>query len=1242
MSTNDPYNTNPPNRQARHPHGVLPPYSTLGGYRILGPLGRGGMGVVYEAEPLSGGTRVALKTISPGSDASLTAFKSEFRSLADLAHPNLVGLRELVTTAEQPFFTMELIRGETIDQFVRPSFSSQSIAPQLCYNEERLRRAFEQLAQGLHALHGVGCLHRDLKPGNVLVTNDGRVVILDLGLAVHVDAKLQFQNTQRERSGTLYYMSPEQLQGQSLTSATDWYAVGVMLYEALTGEKVFRSSTITELLEEKKRGPLVSPREVSSEVAEDLSQLAVKLLSPNAQDRPSSSRILEVLGGAPVALFQRSTWIGRNAELKTLEDAWTRTRNGETSVVLVAGRSGMGKTALVERFLSELKQREPVVILRGRCYENESVAYQGFDSAIDSLADYLNRLRVAEVERVLPLRVDALCQVFPILREVPVIAKNATPINSALVNPREQRLLGFTALREMLSRVSRWSKIVLFVDDLQQGDSDTASLFRELLKTGDSPNALFLGTFRIEEADRNECLRQIRRSQLQPADQAGLVEQTEIIIDHLNPAESERLASELLKLHRSVVDPKQVQRIATESAGDPLFIQMLVEHALRSAEPSSKSNTDSTERLLSSLPNVIWDQVNMLDAPQRLAIELLSCAGRPLSRDVMEVLLSGHSDAASTVRALRVNRLARNVNKDLSLDVFHDKIRETVVARMASEQMSGHCLEIARVIEPQIAKQDSDFLADLYRRGGKSDRAGELYAVAANYANEIFAFSRAVQFYRRALELSQLDNVSEQKLRTGLAGALANASHSAEAAQEYMLAAQLAPADEQSHLMQLAAMRLLTSGHVDAGVKAMRSVLDYHHLPWPKTTLSAVIGIVKKTAWLKIRGLKVSSRRSDSNRSADVLDACWGAAAGLSVVDPVRGAYFVADNLCRSLAHGDSPTTGRDLAAYMGHVAIGGSRSRRDAARVLRAIYSQTRERRTAYIRAISCIARGIAALLRGRWGTTIRCCDRAASHLLKPECHGATWELNTARTFALWALKYQGNLIELARRQPELIRWAEETNDLFASLNFGTQVMTNLMLASDDPQEALRRLDQDWQRLPTSGFYVQHHNHLLATTAILLYQGQGVEAWNNMKNRWASYRSAFLSQVQQVRIDYLQLRCRAALGAAAAAEDRDEYLREAAKLISRLRSENVAWSTALATGFDAALSHLRGRAAEASEKLTLASQLLDKVDMRLFAASVRYHLGTLNGLSTDQCESHLKNLGVANAPCMARCFIPF
>jgi eukaryotic-like serine/threonine-protein kinase len=364
-------------------------------FRLEEHLGTGTSGEVYRAYDAKLRSRVALKTLHRADPAAIYRFKNEFRALADVTHPNLVQLYELLADDQRWFFTMELIEGCDFLESCRGVGGGYGEEPSAPRDPDALRDAVRQLATGLSALHAAGKLHCDIKPSNIRVArDDGRVVLLDFGLVQELFPARGELTVDAELAGTPAYMSPEQAAGLRLTEASDWYSVGVLLYEALTGRRPVDGSFV-QVLQKKQTEDPTPPAELVDGLPADLARLAERLLRRDPTKRPNGEKVLRMLGQSSrkALASHRSTssagapFIGREEHLKALVEGFELARSGRAVLIFVHGSSGMGKSALIHQFLRQLRHEDDrTVILQGRCFERESVPYKALDSLIDALS----------------------------------------------------------------------------------------------------------------------------------------------------------------------------------------------------------------------------------------------------------------------------------------------------------------------------------------------------------------------------------------------------------------------------------------------------------------------------------------------------------------------------------------------------------------------------------------------------------------------------------------------------------------------------------------------------------------------------------------------------------------------------------------------------------------------------------------------------------------------------------------
>lgn len=278
---------------------------TLAHYRISAVIGAGGMGEVYRATDRKLARDIALKVL-PSDMASdpdrLARFQREARAIAALNHPNVVTVYSVEESENVHFITMELIEGQPLDRLI----SANGLPV------EQIIEIAGAIAEALAAAHQKGIVHRDLKPANVMVTNEGRVKVLDFGLAKDVGAETTNDATLTATGrtqpgtimGTLAYMSPEQLSGRPLDNRSDIFSYGVMMHEMAAGRRPFEGSSSAELISSILRDT-PSVTDARPDLPSDLVRVIRRCLEKDPAQRYPSTRMLA-------------------SELRTVAKAWER------------------------------------------------------------------------------------------------------------------------------------------------------------------------------------------------------------------------------------------------------------------------------------------------------------------------------------------------------------------------------------------------------------------------------------------------------------------------------------------------------------------------------------------------------------------------------------------------------------------------------------------------------------------------------------------------------------------------------------------------------------------------------------------------------------------------------------------------------------------------------------------------------------------------------------------------------
>jgi eukaryotic-like serine/threonine-protein kinase len=1264
-------------------------------------LGEGASGAVFRAVDNTNGLTVAVKVLTRLDPQSLLRFKSEFRSLANISHPNLLQLYDLVSRDDEWLLSMELIEGGDFLGYVRPSpeeregsaplpqpedellgsFATVTIHghddPALQANQQtesmrprpgralgeldeaRLRSALLQLCEGLHALHSKDRLHRDLKPANVLVSAaEDRVVICDFGLVVEETAQAApaprgpalpkiasgpgsvistFGSTNAEIAGTLAFMSPEQALGRPLTSASDWYAVGVMIYQALT--KVLPFDARRPMLEQielraTQLPPHVHEREPNA--AADLAELAMALLQIDPAARPGYAEVVARLRGegAETTRTQEvsSALIGRDKQLAQLSTAFARARSGQATLAFVAGRSGMGKSALMRQFLKEIGTRDNTIVLSGRCYEREDLPYKAFDPLMDALSSALLAFDNAVVDELLPEGTHSLVRLFPVLKRVPAVVM-LRPEASPPHDPVEQRRAAFAALREILRRFSLLRPLVLYIDDLQWGDLDSGPLFTELLHPPAAPAMLMVCAYRSEDERQSALLSALRATHLP---EAGVTQPIQVDVDALEPEHTRALANALLAGVPGA--DAAAELITREAEGSPFFVGELssyIRHTGRVAADQIRLDT-VIEARLAALPD---------DSRQLLSV--IAVAGRPERRAVIDAAAGLGPRSYVALRVLEAQHLAQSTGAGPSdrIEAYHDRIREAAYRALDEATRRALHERLATVLESK-RDPDPEALLDHYRSAGHGKRAGEYAIKAAEKAEHALAFERAALLYREALSLLEPQGEEKRQLDERLGHVLVLAGHGVDAADAFFRALPGASPERAVELRRLATIELLRAGVVNRAFEELRRAKDILGMSAPVKTLEALLMLLWRRLKIRFKGLRL--RKGPAGGPTPLMlqrmDMLWGIGGALSPVDQLRGNVYQAEHLLLAMQSGDRYRFARALAIESSVHAT----ANRDPGATQRVI-EQGLEMAGAsgQPHALSAVKGlgGVSRMLEGRFHDGLRMM-REAQVIIRENLQGTlAWDRNILVMFELRTLSMLGEVAELTARIPEFVRDAEARGDMYTTISARTAHCCWAWLGPDRPDAALEQVriaDKRWVR---DGYSLQHWYTTQAIGEVGLYRSEVAEAAARVAREWKAML-VLRHKIQFTRAEMLFLRARLALAQAREqAHERTQLLEAVARDARALLKEPTPWIRAHGQLLRACAASFADAAA-AAPLLAEAESRFIAADMKLMALISRWRRAQLTpGEAGTELrlivESDLRALGVARPEGFARMLAP-
>ena len=779
----------------------------IGPYRIRRKLGGGGMGVVYEGEHSLTGEHVAVKTVRAPTAFFLASIRREIHALSRIRHPGVARIVGEGVHDGLPYYAMEFCGGETLRDHVgvlypgrtrsrseASTFSNHTggatvrdTAPARPVLLEDVRaeplpsRSMAEilpllsLVRGvcvpLAYLHGEGVVHCDLKPTNVVIRPDGTPVLVDLGVARSGGTGGRDElGLAGEIGGSVGYMAPEQVRGDLLDPRADLYALGVILYELLTGRRPFLATSLAIIRYQQEAGPLVPPSHRNEAVPPGLDALVLRLLAIKPEDRLGYAEDVDAalaeLGvppheGPPAppprAYLYRPTLAGRAAALAVLEEALARTREGRGQRVFIGGESGVGKTRLALEAMARASYRSMRVVV-GQC-----VAL-GADGTQNTVAPPLHPLRplllaIADACEEVPARTavmvgtqgKVLAPYAPPLLDLPGVRELPDP---PPLSPEASRQRLLDAVRESVLAFATAGPVLLVIDDAQWADELSIALLRMLQgEDFEAGGVMVLCLYRAEEL----------RGEL--ADVVRAAGSTAIVLGHLDDDGIAAMVSGMLALPQA--PPLLLRLLRDRCGGNPFFAAEYLRAAVAGGDlvrergrwrlraPEDLGATLAKRDAPLSIAELLERRLRDLDAPSRALVTLAAVFGREVdSALLLTAAAMDEAEAAEAIEALRFRQIFEARDGD-RVRFTHDKLREAAYAQAPADERSRLHLRAAKALEVAGGGEERyDELAFHYRRARFAQEARRYAELAGRRAFAGGLYRKAVEHLAVALDLS--------------------------------------------------------------------------------------------------------------------------------------------------------------------------------------------------------------------------------------------------------------------------------------------------------------------------------------------------------------------------------------------------------------------------------------------------------------------------------------------------------
>ena len=738
----------------------MPPALADGRYVVTGFLGEGARKRVYLGHDSRLDRDVAVAVIpSVGADpAARERIHQEARAMARLgSHPNIVTVHDFGEEGDVAYIVSEYMAQGSVADLLAAAHGSG-------LEGEHAVRLAGQVAAALAHAHRAGLVHRDVKPANVFLNEDGDARLGDFGVALALDRPRL--TSEGRMVGTVDYMSPEQALGREVDERSDLYSLGAMLYELVCGRPPFRGDDIVAVVSQHINSPPVAPSWHRPDVPAALERLILALLAKPPDERPASAEdVGRALAGLrpgpareaeeanPLGRLAQGQFVGRRDELERLRALLDGALSGRGALALVAGEPGIGKTRLVEE-LAAYGGLRGARVLWGRCYEGDGApAYWPW---VQIVRAYL-AVRPAEAWAA-----EMGAGAADIARVVPEAGAAAGEPAAAAADesPEEARFRFFEAMGSFARNAAADRPLVLVLDDLHWADASSLLLLGFLAQEARSAPVLVVGTYRDIEVDRDHPLTRV----------LGDVRAAERITLAGLP---ERDVARFLEARSGAAPhPRLVAAAYARTEGNPFFLSEVMR--LLVSEGGLDDNPERALAVPAGVRDVLARRLDRLSEGTRKLLGVAAVIGRDFGLDVVQRAAGASADEVLDALDEAVEAQVLVTGRAGRFRFNHALVRETVydevgtVRRLRLHLKVGEALEAVhgRAREAHVAELAHHWFEALPLAG--ADKAVDYSAAAARRSHAALAFEEAARHYDRACRALELAGQEDDPRRIEL------------------------------------------------------------------------------------------------------------------------------------------------------------------------------------------------------------------------------------------------------------------------------------------------------------------------------------------------------------------------------------------------------------------------------------------------------------------------------------------